>query len=136
MNASQCALICTSPSGCPGSGECVSLSGGVSACVTSPDGPADAGPLPNGACANVGGAFGDSIPNGGYRCTPSTSGSLGTTIDKCQNGQWVSAVYTCSCQAGGYASDCFDFKSAGAAQCSYGLSTCAQCDPSTGCATQ
>jgi hypothetical protein len=133
MNAAQCALTCTTASQCPGSGECTPLSGGVSACITSPNGAPDAGPLPNGACANVGGAFGDSVANGGYRCTPSNSGSLGTTIDQCVNGTWATAKFTCGCSVNGTPSECFDITSAGSAQCSYGASTCAQCVPGSGC---
>ena len=132
MNASQCALVCTISSQCPGSGQCVPLTSGVSACITNPNGGPDAGTLPNGACANVGGAFGDSVANGGYRCTPNANGMLGLGVDQCTNGVWMSA-YTCSCQVMGTPSECFDITSAGSAQCSYAASACAQCVPGGGC---
>ena len=86
LNAFQCALICVSRSECPGSGECVSLSGGESACITDPNGPPDAAPLPNGECTNLGGAFGDTVSNGGYRCTPTSGNGPLLNIDKCDNG--------------------------------------------------
>jgi hypothetical protein len=70
--------------------------------------------------------------NGGYRCTPSANGNLGTGIDQCQNGMWMSA-FTCTCQANGYPSQCFDITSAGSAQCSYAATPCAQCVPGSGC---
>jgi len=119
----------------------VPLTGGQSACIANPDGPPDAAPPPNGACTNLGGAFGDTVQNGGYRCTPSTNGGARTGIDQCKNGVWVPAAYTCTCQvtfAGATdPSQCFDFKAPGAAECSYGVTSCAECDPGTGCqATQ
>ncbi len=139
MNASECARTCTSASDCPGAGQCVSLSSGKSACISNPNGAPDAAPPPNGACVNLGGAFGDTVANRGYRCTPSSTGGLRTGIDQCKNGVWVSA-YTCTCQVTfGGASDpsqCFDITAADTAQCSYGLTSCAACDPATGCRTQ
>ncbi len=132
MNASQCALLCTSSSQCPGSGECVPLTGGVSACITNPNGGPDSGTLPNGECANVGGAFGDTVMNGGYRCTPNANGMVGTSVDQCNNGTW-STAYMCTCSVMGTPSECFDITSAGTAQCSYGVTVCAQCVPGSGC---
>jgi hypothetical protein len=139
MNASQCALICSSDSDCPGSGQCVALTGGQSACATNPNGPPDAAPPPNGACINLGGAFGDTVQNGGYRCTPTTGQGPLLTIDKCENGAWINAAVRCTCQVTSSISgqqnpsDCTDFSAPGTAQCAYALDYCEQCDPTAGC---
>ena len=133
MGLVQCALVCTSSAQCPDQGECVPLTNGQSACITNPDGPPGAAAPPNGACWNVGGGFGDTIPNGGYRCTPSTSGMLGTSVDQCNNGKWTTGTYNCTCQSNGQASQCFDITSLGSAQCSYAVTACAQCVPGSGC---
>jgi hypothetical protein len=136
MNASQCALVCEVPSQCPGEGECTPLSSGLSACITNPNGPPDAAPPPNGGCYNLGGAFGDIVANGGYRCDPDAAdGGAVTAIDKCDDGVWVPS-YNCSCQAAGGPSDCTDFTAAGGAQCEYAFQVCAQCLPGQGCQTQ
>jgi hypothetical protein len=135
MNAAQCALTCTSASPCPGEGVCTPLSSGLYACITNPNGPPDAAPPPNGACYNLGGAFGDTVANGGYRCSFTNSGSLQTGVDLCTNGVWSSA-YTCACQVTGDNATCADFNAAGTAQCEYGLDSCAQCVPGTGCQTE
>ena len=140
MNASQCAVTCTNVSQCPGASgaACDQLTGGVSACVTNPNGSPDAGPLPGGACANVGGPFGDSVENGGYRCTPTANGDIGTGINQCQNGTWIPA-YSCTCMVTSsingqpYPSDCTDINAPGSASCSYALDSCEQCAPGTGC---
>jgi hypothetical protein len=133
MNGSRCAQICTGGVQCPGDGVCVPLSSGQYGCEPNPNGPPDAAAPPNGACTNLGGAFGDTVANGAYRCSFDTSAGPSTSMDKCENGTWV-AAYTCSCLVQGAASDCIDFQAAGTAQCSYGAVSCAQCDPTTGCA--
>ncbi len=138
LNASQCARECASASQCPGQGECVLLSSGDSACVTNQNGPPDAAPPPNGGCTNLGGAFGDTVMNGGYRCTPTTGQGPVLGIDQCKNGTWVSA-FMCTCQvkssiSGQYdPSDCSDIAAPGTARCGYALDYCEQCDPVGGC---
>jgi len=86
---------------------------------------------------NLGGAFGDTVPNGGYRCSVSATGNLGTGIDQCMNGAWV--VGTCTCMVSfGSAMDpsqCFDIAAQGSAQCGYGATNCAQCAQGSGCQT-
>jgi hypothetical protein len=135
MGLSQCALLCEGASSCPGQGVCEPLTSGQSACITNPDGPPGATPLPDGACYNLGGAFGDTIPNGGYRCsvTPTTGAVYG--IDQCTNGSWSSA-YTCSCSVNGDMATCTDFTASGSAQCEYAFQVCAQCEPGAGCTAQ
>ena len=135
MNASQCALVCEVASQCPGEGECTPLRSGKSACITNPNGPPDAAPPPNGGCYNLGGAFGDTVANGGYRCDPDAEGGVGTAIDQCNDGIWVPS-YNCSCQAANGPSECTDFTTAGVAQCEYAFQVCAQCVPGGGCQTQ
>jgi hypothetical protein len=140
LNASQCAVICTDVSECPGAAgaECASLSSGMSACVTNQNGPPDAAPPADGACVNLGGAYGDTVMNGGYRCTPSANGDLATGIDQCKNGSWVSA-FTCTCQVTGSVSgvqdpsQCFDIDAPNTARCEYATDYCEQCDPTGGC---
>jgi hypothetical protein len=67
----------------------------------------------------------------------SPSGTLGTGIDECENGVWVSA-YTCTCQVtssiGGvkHPSECFDVDAPNTARCEYGMDYCAQWDPTDG----
>jgi hypothetical protein len=77
------------------------------------------------------------VENGGFRCTPSTGRAWATTIDRCINGAWVTAVYSCTCQITrdtvAYATQCFDIDAPNTARCAYGSSYCAQCDPSAGC---
>jgi hypothetical protein len=135
MNEAQCALTCASAATCPGEGVCTPLSSGKSACITNPNGPPDAAPPPNGACYNLGGAFGDTVENGGYRCSFTNSQDAPTGVDLCTNGVWSSA-YTCTCQVTGYDATCADFTTPGTAQCQYGVDSCAQCVPGTGCATE
>ena len=135
MNAAQCALTCTSASTCAGEGVCTPLSSGLSACITNPNGPPDAAAPPNGACYNLGGGFGDTVENGGYRCSFTNSQDAPTGVDLCTNGVWSSA-YTCTCQVTGYTATCADFTAAGTAQCEYGFDSCAQCVPGSGCATE
>ncbi len=139
MNAAQCAVVCGSDADCAGSGQCVLLTGGVSACATNPDGPPGASPPPNGGCYNLGGAFGDVVANGGYRCTPTTGQDAVLTMDRCVDGTWMSMVYDCACQVTSSISgsldpsSCTDFEVPNAARCEYALDFCAQCDPSGGC---
>jgi hypothetical protein len=138
LDASQCAITCTSVAQCPGSAgaSCVALTSGDSACITNPNGPPGAAPLPNGACENVGGAFGDSIQNGGYRCTPTSGQEAMTGIDQCENGRWVTA-YNCTCTVpnGTFEnpSSCTDFNAPGAAVCEYAFQSCAECTLGEGC---
>jgi hypothetical protein len=94
--------------------------------------------LPNGECDNHDGYFGDTVKNGGYRCTPTPSGQVGEGIDKCENGTWVrggvcSCLVTSSISGQQYLSDCFDISAPDTVQCSYALDYCEQCDPVGGC---
>jgi hypothetical protein len=141
LDASQCAITCATASGCPDpqGANCDLLSSGESACVTNPSAPPGAPAPPDGACWNLGGPSGDTVPSGGYRCSISATGELGTGIDQCMNGTWVVDTYTCTCVVSNGSvmdpSQCSDIQAPGSAQCGYGVTSCAQCAQGSGCQT-
>ncbi len=140
LDETSCAPACTTAADCISNSVCTELTSGNSVCIPNPNGPPGAS-LPNGACENLGGATGDTVVNGGYRCTLTNNASLGTSIDLCQDGEWVhggdcTCLATSSITGEQVATDCEDFQAPGTAECIDGVDTCLICSPGTGCLSE